>query len=193
MEVSAYATFSSHRQWRSVALTIRVTIPWFQNETKAWDRAACVHSKETYLAHVSSVWANGRGVISTFLGGGANLFYVSIPPDYWKLGKKHHFICSNLTLSIIPFFLSFFFSFFLFSWRGGGATASQPPQMTPLPNGILIPRSAPLLATERWWFCSEISDRSSHQAFHPRQSSPRFSKNLRADSSFGRVTESSSS
>ena len=65
-----------------------------------------------------------------------------MPPDYWKIGKKQHFICSNLTLFIVLFFLSFFFSFFLsfflsffffsrFPW-GWGATAPQPPQMTPL-------------------------------------------------------------
>ena len=38
--------------------------------------------------------------------------------------EKQHFICSNLTLFIVPFFL--FFSFFFFSLGGEG------PQMTPL-------------------------------------------------------------
>ena len=74
-----------------------------------------------------------------FLGGA---IFFSIPPDHWKIGKKQHFICSNLTLFIFPFFLSFFslfffffffsffFLFFLFPW--GGGDGPQPPQMTPL-------------------------------------------------------------
>ena len=80
-----------------------------------------------------------RSVISTFSWGRQKKLNFSIPPDYWKIGKKQHFICSNLTLFIVPFFLAFFFSlfylfflfclsfflFFLFPWR-------QPPQMTPL-------------------------------------------------------------
>ena len=61
-----------------------------------------------------------------------------------KNWKKQHFICSYLTLFIVPFFLfslffsflslfSFFLSFFLFFFfffflgGGGGATAPQPP------------------------------------------------------------------
>ena len=55
-----------------------------------------------------------------------------------KNWKKQHFICSNLTLFIVPFFLSFFpfflffLSFFLFSW---GATATQQPSNDgPAPN-----------------------------------------------------------
>ena len=41
-----------------------------------------------------------------------------MPPEYWTIGKKQHFICSNLTSFIVPFFLflcfPLFFSFFLF-------------------------------------------------------------------------------
>ena len=33
-----------------------------------------------------------------------------MPPNYWKIGKKQHFICSNLTLFIVPFFV-FYLSF----------------------------------------------------------------------------------
>ena len=56
-----------------------------------------------------------------------------------KNWKKQHFICSNLTLFIVPFFLfslffsffflffSFFLSFFLFFFFLGEATAPQPP------------------------------------------------------------------
>ena len=61
-----------------------------------------------------------------------------MPPDYWKIGKKQHFICSNLTLFIVPFLLSFFsfFSlysfFFLFFFFLGRRRPSSPLQMTPL-------------------------------------------------------------
>ena len=58
-----------------------------------------------------------------------------------KNWKKQHFQCSNLTLFIVPFFLSVFFSFFffflfflsvfLFSFSLG-ATAPSPPQITSL-------------------------------------------------------------
>ena len=80
-----------------------------------------------------------------FFLGDQNFFYFSMPPDYWKIGKKQHFICSNLTLFIVPFFLSFFFFFFfslfsflffsflffffLFPW---GRRPPSPHQMTPL-------------------------------------------------------------
>ena len=59
-----------------------------------------------------------------------------------KSWKKQHFICRNLTLFIVPFFLfslfslfslffcfSFFFSFFLFPWGGGGGR--RPPSLAP--------------------------------------------------------------
>ena len=79
-----------------------------------------------------------RGVISTFYWGPTFLFYFSMPPDYWKIGKKQHFIMySNLTLFIVivPFILSFFsflsFSCFFFLFFLGG-DGPQPPQMTPL-------------------------------------------------------------
>ena len=87
-----------------------------------------------------------RGVISTFFLGGPKIFLnFSMPPDYWKNWKKQHFICSNLTLFIVPFNLSFFFSpfflfffpflsFFFFSFfsfffflGGGGRRPPQPP------------------------------------------------------------------
>ena len=63
----------------------------------------------------------------------------SMPPDYWKIGKKQHFICSNLTLFIVPFFslfflfsfsfssFSFFFLFFIF-FLGGPRPPSPPPK-----------------------------------------------------------------
>ena len=61
-----------------------------------------------------------------------------MPPLLINL-KKQHFICSNLTLFVVPFFLSFFllflsffFFFSFFSWGGGGRRSPSPPQMTPL-------------------------------------------------------------
>ena len=75
---------------------------------------------------------NGRGVISTFSWGAKFfLFFNAIGLlKNWK--KIQHFICSNLMLFIVPFFLSFlffllffshfsfflYFFFFLFSWGG---------------------------------------------------------------------------
>ena len=71
--------------------------------------------------------------------GGAKKFLFFNATGLLKNLKKQHFICSNLTLFIVPFFLfslflfflffSFFLSFFFFSFSlGGGATAPpQPP------------------------------------------------------------------
>ena len=58
-----------------------------------------------------------RGVISTF-SWGQNFFKFFNATGLLKNWKKQHFICSNLTLFIVPFFLfSSFFSFFsLFSF-----------------------------------------------------------------------------
>ena len=83
-----------------------------------------------------------------FLGRGANFFFIfRIFRCHQTIEKleKPHFICSNLTLFIVPFFLSFssfflfflffllFFLFFLFPWGAGGATGPpSPSQMTPL-------------------------------------------------------------
>ena len=76
-----------------------------------------------------------RGVISTF-SWGPKFFSFFNATGLLKNWIKQHFICSNLTLFIVPFFLFFFFYliffsffFFLFPW---GATAPQPPQMRPL-------------------------------------------------------------
>ena len=79
-----------------------------------------------------------RSVISTSSWGGGKFFLFFNATGLLKNWKKQHFICSNLTLFIVPFFLSFFFSlfflffflffFFSFSWRG--VTAPQPPQMS---------------------------------------------------------------
>ena len=78
-------------------------------------------------------------VISTFSWGGQIFFYFSVPLDYWKIGKNS--ICSNLTLFIVLFLLSFFFSlfslfslfsffssFFLFFFFLGGGGGRRPPQ-----------------------------------------------------------------
>ena len=88
---------------------------------------------------------SAQGRHFNFFLGGKIFFYSSVPPDYWKIGKKQHFICSNLTLFIVPFFLSFFLSFFLlffsflfssfflsFFFFLGGRRPPSPPQMTPM-------------------------------------------------------------
>ena len=74
------------------------------------------------------LWYTGAS-FQLFLGGGQICLNFSMPPDYWKIGKKQHFICSNLTLFIVPFFLfSLFFLFFLFPWGGGGRRPPSPPK-----------------------------------------------------------------
>ena len=79
-----------------------------------------------------------RGVILTF-SWGANFFKFFNATGLLQKWKKQHFICSNLTLFIDPFFpfylfslffiffLFFFFFFFSFSLGGDGPPA---PQMT---------------------------------------------------------------
>ena len=82
------------------------------------------------------------GVISPFSWGGGQIFFFFDATRLLKNWKKQHFICSNLTLFLVPFFLSFFFLFFFpffffffllfflfffFFFLGGGATAPQPP------------------------------------------------------------------
>ena len=62
-----------------------------------------------------------------------------MPPDYWKIVKKQHFTCSNLTLFIVPFFLFLFFLFFslfsffffFFSFSLGATAPSSPPKWRP--------------------------------------------------------------
>ena len=48
--------------------------------------------------------------------GGANYFLFFNATGLLKNWKKQHFICSNLTLFIVPFFLSFFFFIFFLSF-----------------------------------------------------------------------------
>ena len=83
-------------------------------------------------------WIDAGASFQLFLGG-PKIFLFFSATGLLKNWKKQHFICSNLTLFIAPFFLSFlslfsflsfFFSFFLFPW--GGRRPPSPPQMTPL-------------------------------------------------------------
>ena len=72
-----------------------------------------------------------------FFLGGQNFLLFFNATGLLKNWLKQHFIYSNLTLFIVPFFLSFFFLFFsfflsfLFIFFLGG-DAPSPPQMTPL-------------------------------------------------------------
>ena len=86
---------------------------------------------------IDTIWNHGvqqaGASFQLFLGGPNFFYYFSMPPDYWKIGKKQDFICSNLMLFIVPFFLSFlffFFSFFFFFFSfflGGGDGPPAPP------------------------------------------------------------------
>ena len=85
-----------------------------------------------------AIW---QGRHFNFFLGGPKFFLFFNATGLLKNWKKQHFICSNLTLFIVPFFLffsffsflsffSFFLSFFLFFFflgGGGGATPPQPP------------------------------------------------------------------
>ena len=112
-----------------------------------------------FSKHISGLhtffWPRDRGVISTSFSWGQIFFISQSHRTIEKLEKKHHYICSNLTLFIVPFFLSFsslfyflsflsfLFSFFLFSFLwGGGRRPPQPPQMTPLPRDVLLSETA---------------------------------------------------
>ena len=92
---------------------------------------------DVFVSFGSERWCQGRHF--NFFLGGQKIFYFLMLPDYWKIEKKQHFICSNLTSFIVPFFLFLFFSlfflfflffflFFLFFFFLGGATAPQPPK-----------------------------------------------------------------
>ena len=80
-----------------------------------------------------------------FFLGGQNFVKFFNATGLLKNWKKQHFICSNLTLFIVPFFLfflffslfSFFSFFFSFSLGGGGDGPPSPPQMTPLSGSML--------------------------------------------------------
>ena len=77
---------------------------------------------------------------------GAKIFLFFNATRLLKNWKKQHFICSNLTLFIVPFFPSSFFIFFflfffllflLFFFLGGDSPPS-PPQMTPLISSVFF-------------------------------------------------------
>ena len=109
------------------------------NADKGSMRFAC-RGKQTLCL----TYGINQGRHFNFFLGGANFFSFFNATGLLKNWRKQHFIFSNLTLFIVPFFLSFFFSlfslfflfFFLFSFffflGGGGAPSSPPPQMRPL-------------------------------------------------------------
>ena len=96
-----------------------------------WDHRAkrsCLESEKEWVSprpcfltpNLICVWkfaiASCQGRHFNFFLGGAKLFFIfQCHRSIEKIGKKQYFICSNLTLFIVPFFLfSSFFSFFLF-------------------------------------------------------------------------------
>ena len=95
---------------------------------------AAIHSQQLSPVFIIVL---GRGVISTFSWGQIFLFIFQCHLTIEKLENKH-FICSNLTLFIVPFFFSLFFLFFLFFLFSfffffflGGRRRPPAPQMTP--------------------------------------------------------------
>ena len=91
---------------------------------------AVIHSQQLSPVFIIVL---GRGVILTFSWG--QIFYLFFNATWLlKNWNNKHFICSNLTLFIVPFFLfSLFFSFFSlffffsFSLGGGGRRPPSPP------------------------------------------------------------------
>ena len=115
--------------------------------TRRWTRMGAGRGRHRRTGTASSIikvinaWRITRGVISTFSWGG-NFFFIFQCHRTIEKFKKKNFICSYLTLFIVPFFLSFFllvslfyffffFLFFLFSFHFFfllflGATAPRP-------------------------------------------------------------------
>ena len=86
------------------------------NDLFIYSRTTYVSSAQAFIQVFGPRGVGCRGVISTFSWGGGNFFYLFFnATGLLKNLKKQHFICSNLTLFIVPFFfLSFFFFFFFF-------------------------------------------------------------------------------
>ena len=93
------------------------------------------YGRACYILHSS--------VILTFSWGGQIFLLFFNATGQLKIWKKQHFICSNLTLFIVPFFLSFFFLsffffflffflFFFFSFSLGEGGGDDPPGPSPL-------------------------------------------------------------
>ena len=99
--------------------------------------------KQLLIVKTVSGWFVTGASFQLFLGGGRKFFLFFNATGLLKNWKKQHFICSNLTLFIVPFFLfslflsflslfSFFLSFFsffsfFFILGGGGRRPPQPP------------------------------------------------------------------
>ena len=103
--------------------------------------AACKLEKDP---QITIVYVVSGASFQLFLGG-ANFFFIFQCHRTNEKLEKTALYCSNSTLFIVPFYLSFFFLlffsffflFFLFSFSlggggGDGLTAPSPPQMTPL-------------------------------------------------------------
>ena len=110
-----------------------------------------------------------RGVISTF-SWGPKFFLFFNATGLLKNWKKQHFICSNLTLFIVPFFLFFsvflfsfsvflfslFFLFFFFLEGGDGPPAPLNDASGSIPASSSIYK---FLATELVWFIGYRNNR----------------------------------
>ena len=97
----------------------------------------CNDIRLTLRLYSQLLWSQPGASFQLFLGGPTFFFICQCHRTIEKL-KKQHFICSNLTLFIVPFFSLFFsflplFSFFLFFlffsfYLGGGGDGPQPPK-----------------------------------------------------------------
>ena len=68
-----------------------------------------------FVVHLAYYLYSGASFQLFLGGGGGQIFFLFFnSTGLFKNLKKQHFICSNLTLFIVPFFLSFFFLFFSF-------------------------------------------------------------------------------
>ena len=86
---------------------------WFENWNRILQFTICGlrHRQSRFLP--ACVRRCPGASFQLFLGGQIFL-NLSMPPDYWKIGKNSTYVV-NLTLFIVPFFLSFsFFSLFSF-------------------------------------------------------------------------------
>ena len=124
-----------HIEWKMVSSFIYEMIPWNEmcEGTKAnmqMFNAAWMWGRGFQMCRWSYHMYDMQGRHFNFFLGGKFFLDSSMPPDYWKIGKNQNFICSNLTLFIVPIFLSFFLFFLIFSFFFSfslGATASLAP------------------------------------------------------------------
>ena len=113
---SSHVIFKSSKQLLVFCARVRACSWSAPNSTHAWCVAIITtsgRSINTLVIHsIRNQHQQGRH-FNFFLG---PIFYIFQCHQTIEKMKKQHFICSNLTLFIVPFFLSLFFLFSLFSF-----------------------------------------------------------------------------